>query len=527
MLDSFLVEDVGAPDALLRRLEDLLRRALGDRIVSMRAWTTGNGNVSDSDRPGDDSDEIPTHAVVALAPKKASSPATSATAKSSATTTLTSDRLVVGLTLNSDTCHRLVDRGPPADDAVATQRFLQLWGQPKAQLRRFQDGAIVYAVVWNDDGDDDHVESGTAVPCALANDDRMQGGIVQKIIRHIVSLHFTKQDKAKVNNKQKASPIRPQVQFSLPHLLSVVDGVKPFGADAGSKNRASQLLLRDPIAAHRQILNAFEALSSFLRTHSVPTLPVPGTVDQKKSRLGLPLAIDAVEPLSPALRYSELFPPLPHPALGDSTFSLDGRQQVVAGVIMSDPIVIQIRFGQSSKWPTDLKAIAAAKTAMLIQLANGIDDMKQDQGGNELCSGFQQPSLVTPTYLDLRFKGYLFRVVVRADPELHLLRNLQKPSLEATALLRTLTKEHVVASMHHSTIHAVHTMYPSASAVVRLAKRWMAAHMLSGLIPIEAVELIVAKVYADQSDTCLGAPTTAVSGFMRFLHLLSRHDWAR
>lgn len=510
-----MVEDFGVHNAVLRRLDALLRRALGDRILSMRAWTTGNGRVSDSDRPGEDSDEIPTPAV--LSAKTAGADRTMNTVAS------TADRIVLGFTLNPDTSHRLVDRGPPADDAAATQSFLELWGQPKAQLRRFQDGAIVYAVVWNDEKTE---ETKTTSPCSLSNDDRMQGGIVQKIVRHIVALHFSTKNQTKKNTIKTSIPSSIQVRFSLPHLLSVVDGVKA-SADVDNKNRLAQQLLRDPIAAQRQILGAFEALSSFLRMHSIPTLPVAGTVDQKKSRLGLPLAIDAVEPLSPALRYSELFPPLPHPLLGDSSFSLDGRQHVTAGVITSEPILIQIRFGQSSKWPTDLKAIAAAKTAMLIQLANGIDGMKQEQDGNELCTGFQQPSLVTSTYLDLRFRGYLFRVIVRADPELHLLRTLQKPSIEAASLLRNLTKEHVVAAMHHSTIHAINTMHPSASAVVRLVKRWMAAHMLSGMIPIEAVELIVAKSYSDHSDACLGSPTTAVAGFMRFMHLLSTHDWAR
>jgi hypothetical protein len=35
-----------------------------------------------------------------------------------------------------------------------------------------------------------------------------------------------------------------------------------------------------------------------------------------KSRLDIPLAIDAVEPLSSKLRYSTLYPPLPHLLLG-------------------------------------------------------------------------------------------------------------------------------------------------------------------------------------------------------------------
>lgn len=89
--------------------------------------------------------------------------------------------------------------------------------------------------------------------------------------------------------------------------------------------------------------------------------------------------------------------------------------------------------------------------------------------------------------------------------------------------------------MHHSLIHAVHTRHPSASAVVRLASRWIASHMLSDMIPHGAIELIVAHVYTNSignSNSVLhhsadAAPSTIMSGFLRFLQLLSAHDWAR
>ena len=89
--------------------------------------------------------------------------------------------------------------------------------------------------------------------------------------------------------------------------------------------------------------------------------------------------------------------------------------------------------------------------------------------------------------------------------------------------------------MHHSLIHAVHTRHPSASSVVRLARRWVASHMLSDMIPHEAIELIVAKIYTEstteRSNSKVASidtpPSTVVAGFLRFLHLLSSHDWTR
>jgi U3 small nucleolar RNA-associated protein 22 len=272
-------------------------------------------------------------------------------------------------------------------------------------------------------------------------------------------------------------------------------------------------LIANSTLAHRNIMSAFDSLTTFLRKNSEQPLSGTGS-----SALGLPLQIDGVEALSPSLRYSSSFPAIPHPLLGGEG-SLGGK---VAGVVSSAPIHIQLRFGRSSKWPTDLKAMGAAKTAMLVQIADGIEAMKLKGG----CRGFDGPIAVTPTHLTLGYNGYSWRIVVRADPELHLLRGLHKPSEDAVRMLRALTKEHITASSHHATIHGVHTSHPSAGHVVRLLNNWLATHMLSGLVPFEAVELLVAKVYTD-NESPLDAPSTIVSGFMRVLQLIATYDWVR
>ena len=94
-----------------------------------------------------------------------------------------------------------------------------------------------------------------------------------------------------------------------------------------------------------------------------------------------------------------------------------------------------------------------------------------------------------------------------------------------TILSQTLTKRHIVSSLHHSLIHAIHTRYPSSGPAVRLAQRWISSHMLSKCISTEAIELIVAKGYINPYP--LETPGTAIAGFMRFLNTLSKFDWAR
>ncbi len=55
--------------------------------------------------------------------------------------------------------------------------------------------------------------------------------------------------------------------------------------------------------------------------------------------------------------------------------------------------------------------------------------------------------------------------------------------------------------------------------------------MMSDMIPHAAIELVVAKIYtesAGKSTAFVNAPpATAAAGFIRFLHLISTHDWVR
>lgn len=441
---------------LLQRLE----WGLGDRIYAMRILSNGNGEFMGA---GGDSDQFPQEDVASgIKGRKGLMQSPTGT-----------DHIIIGVSINPETSQRLVDRGPPSDHQQDLDHFVGLWGN-KAELRRFKDGAIVQAVVWNDDNQVD-----------FRNRAKWNGGYVDKIIHHLIQVHYG----------------TSKVSVCLPSLLSIVDSI------ATKKNE--MLELPDALTAHQQIMSVFENFSDFLRKNSQP----PPLGHQQGSALGLPLSIDAVEPLSPSLRYSELFPPTPHPLLGGSTMT--GKK--ISSAIAFDPILVQIRFGPSSKWPTDLKAIGAAKTAMLIQLVNGIEKMADHNFGLVW---------VCPTYADIGYKGYCFRVIVRADPEIRMLQRLVKPTPAAAQLLRVLTARHLLASRHHSTIHAVHTLYPAAACVVRVAKRWVANHLLSGHITTELIELLVAKIFSG-SSVFIQPPTTVGAGFLRFLDLVATFDWAR
>jgi U3 small nucleolar RNA-associated protein 22 len=176
-----------------------------------------------------------------------------------------------------------------------------------------------------------------------------------------------------------------------------------------------------------------------------------------------------------------------------------------------------------------LKAIGAAKTAMLIEIANGIDKLKKSGNADSICQYFDEKStMVTPSYAIFCFMGYVFRVTIKADREIQIIQHLQNPNIDAWRLLQTLTKQSIIAARHHSMAHGVYTSHPSSSATVRLAKRWLSSHLLGsdGCIPLEVVELTVIHVYTNPS-ILEAAPATITSGFLRWLHFISSYNWLK
>ncbi|KAL9182688.1 hypothetical protein ACHAXT_013340 [Thalassiosira profunda] len=514
-------DDIGFDESVRRGVVGVLVRALGDRAVAVRALTSGNGDVrvGEGDANGGEggaaaavgnSDQCHRVPVRGSASVGYAADATHRPPASPADTRDRAPSLAIGLRLAPAAARRLVDRGPPAEDARGAFAFVSLWGDDKAQLRRFRDGAIVRAAVWNEPAEGVVEFSGM---------ERSMGGIAERIVRHVIGLHFVTNKR----NEQEKQGQAKQVAFELRDVVSFIDGV------AGP----SPSPYSDSLALHKKAMAAFDSLADFLRRNTAMSAD-PSHKGKKSCPLGLPLSIDEVEPLAPCLRYSALFPPVPHPLLGGPAT----HDRKIAGANVGAPILIQIRFEGSARWPASLNAMAAAKCAMLARLAEGIERLKDERAGD--AEGFDGPMDATPTYLDVGFRGYSFRIVVRADQELRMLRGLTNPTPEAKALRLSLIDRHVRGPMRHSLIRAVHARHPSASAVVRLAHRWVGSHMLSDMLPLEALELLVARVYTDPSPSAEddrsrqsptgaieGPPATAAAGFLRWLRLLAGHDWAR
>ncbi|WZZ76843.1 hypothetical protein YC2023_088213 [Brassica napus] len=68
-------------------------------------------------------------------------------------------------------------------------------------------------------------------------------------------------------------------------------------------------------------------------------------------------------------------------------------------------------------------------------------------------------------------------------------------------------------SQHASMINGLQSRFPIYAPVARLAKRWVSAHLFSGCLAEEAIELLVAHVFL--TPLPLGVPCSRINGFLR------------
>jgi U3 small nucleolar RNA-associated protein 22 len=166
-----------------------------------------------------------------------------------------SSPLLVGAVVDAAEALRAVDVGPPANDTAAAARFRALWGE-RSELRRFQDGRICEAVVWDAPGDARHTVPDAAVSTLLR--------------RHL--------------------PEGSRVSCSASRLDGALDAAAPAGGAIAPLGA---------VAAGRAAESALDKLARQLRGLGEVVLKVVG-----------------VQPLSPVSRRTAAFVPEPHPLVG-------------------------------------------------------------------------------------------------------------------------------------------------------------------------------------------------------------------
>ncbi|CAF91374.1 unnamed protein product, partial [Tetraodon nigroviridis] len=149
--------------------------------------------------------------------------------------------LSFGLLLNPEVATSVLERGPPADSPKAAE-FRQLWGS-RSELRRFQDGEITEAVLWD-------------------GKSMIQKRMIPKqIITHLLQLHADIPESC------------------LRYIGAVVDDVITLGQEVPSSGEEESLL----------VVKSYDDLSRKLWQLE-----------------GLPLSVTAVQGAHPALRYTQV-----------------------------------------------------------------------------------------------------------------------------------------------------------------------------------------------------------------------------
>ncbi|XP_066359298.1 uncharacterized protein [Miscanthus floridulus] len=204
-----------------------------------------------------------------------------------------------------------------------------------------------------------------------------------------------------------------------------------------------------------------------------------------------------------AFRHTSVFPPEPHPlAYGRNSQRLP---KFATTCVRSLEVMIQLE--GSGNWPLDPVAMEKTKAAFLLKIGESLEDRGMFVSASE-----DEVNVLT--------SGYSFLLKIFHERGL----GLQKP-VGDDKIQSALSEDKMLfqRSQHSSMINGLHGRYQVYGPVVRLAKRWISAHLFSSFISEEAVELVVAYIFLKPFP--FHAPSSRVAGFLRFLRLLSSFDW--
>ncbi|KAF8066902.1 Nrap protein [Lyophyllum atratum] len=407
--------------------------------------------------------------------------------------------IYVGLIHDPSTAFRLVDHGPAADeeDVSKIQRFRDFWGD-KAELRRFKDGRIVESVVWD----------------VKTADERAH--VPGMIVRHVLQRHFD------IDNDAVQT-----WQTSFDSLLRLPEAISSLYLSSGITTG-----FKGAITAFDNLVKQIKALDD-----------------------SLPLAILNISPVSEQLRYTSVFSPVPLPSSLASTMPATARYLA--------PIHLILEFEKSSRWPDDLKAIQKMKLAFFERIATGL--MSSADGLRATIAvgdGIQTSEILDKASLEIMTpEGWAFSLRIWNDREAVLLDRIIEqhdkpipPALkqqqkaadgksgkayrEAIEAKEVYTRRFLHAPRHHRAIAALCHQYSAFAGVVRLVKRWLAAHwLLHGHISEEAVELLCAAFFVgdgrsvglDADDTKrderASVPGSKERGFAAVIAFLKEWKW--
>lgn len=367
--------------------------------------------------------------------------------------------ITIGVVLDPTFAFARVEMGPKASQTELAKAFRERHGH-RASLRRFANGTVCEAVVWAQKDSERH-------RCPS----RMAKAALRKAFPGIRCAAFGNALDEVLKESALETAVRAGYKRTKPHI----------------EQRET-----DP----REVAFVGDRLSHVLRRIE-----------------GLPLRVSGVLMLPPSMLALQAFPARRHRFLGldnwddvnlfHSSSSLPRSKRKLRNEeemipLCIDPTEVHVVLEGSGRWPAHPEAAVKARSAFLLQIA---ERLSTDMGIDSISS---------EDSVDVLFEGYAFRLTL--DP--------QGGHVAATG---TDASSFQVRNKHYSALAVLVDKYPEFAPTVRLAKRWIAGHMLSGHINDETVELLVASCFT--RPCACQPPATRVSGFCRFLELLSTHPW--
>ncbi|XP_001359465.3 nucleolar protein 6 [Drosophila pseudoobscura] len=362
----------------------------------------------------------------------------------------------LGLILDPEHAYEVLDKGPSSnDDPEGSAEFRKFWGD-KSNLRRFQDGSITEAVVWGTTKD-------------APSKKRL---IVRQIVMHLLEHHLQLDSK--------------DIQY-IAADLDLVYQLSPWFKVSKVKTKLELQQDTDAEALSPNVIRCYDDLARQL--HALDDLP---------------LEIVSISSISPVSRYCEPMPVLPQARMMADHIHASHIQRVI------------IQLGQSGKWPNELSALRALKTAFLIEI------------GEKLKAQCRLNWSITSEGLLVLKRGFCFLLELAHNKELALLKQ-EVTERGVTKYVdnpesRALEQRHYILPKVSGALHSLHQSHSAYGPTVLIAKRWLATQLLDdGIWPPMATELLVAHLYQQRNaPQAIAAPQT---GFIRFLHLLAHSDW--
>ncbi|KAM6182038.1 nucleolar protein 6 [Erethizon dorsatum] len=233
-----------------------------------------------------------------------------------------SGALTLGLLLQPEGLISVLELGPEADQPEAAN-FRQFWGS-HSELRRFQDGAIREAVVWE---------------AASLYQKRL---IPHQVVTHLLALHADIPDTC--------------VHYVGGFLDALIQGPKETSSTGEE--------------AFTVAVRCYDDLSRLLWGLE-----------------GLPLTVSAVQGAHPVLRYTEVFPPTPvrpaysfHEHLRERALLLPRSDKPCPAYV--EPMTVVCHLEGSGQWPQDAEAVRRVRAAFQLRLA----ELLTQQHGLQCCA---------------------------------------------------------------------------------------------------------------------------------------------